>query len=194
MRRLPLFVLPVVLFPGTVMPLHVFEARYRRMIARCLEADRRFGILYNDFEQRPEYEITEGEIGCVAEIERFHPLPDGRSLLLAHGVDRFRVVDGIEAGEPYAEALVEPFADNAEPSADLPSRRCNVQGLLSAAMQRAGGPGTRTPVLDTDRDISFALAAAIQIDVRWRQLLLELPSEQARLRQIEDVLRGLLDD
>jgi Lon protease-like protein len=193
MRRLPLFVLPVVLFPGTVMPLHVFEARYRRMIAHCLEGDRRFGVLFNDFEQRPEYEITEGEIGCVAEIERFHPLPDGRSLLLAQGVERFRVVDGVETGQPYAEALVEPYGDTAQPPADLPAHRCLVQGLLSSAIQRAQGPGARPPVLDTDRDISFALAAAIQIDVRWRQLLLELPTEQARLRQIEDVLRGLLE-
>jgi Lon protease-like protein len=193
MRRLPLFVLPVVLFPGTVMPLHVFEARYRRMIASCLEGDRLFGVLFNDFEHRPEYEITEGEIGCVAEIERFHPLPDGRSLLLAHGVERFRVVDGVESGAPYAEALVERFRDLPEPVADLPARRSHVQHLLTDAMQRTQGGGARTPVLETDHDISFALAAAIQIDVRWRQLLLELPTERARLRHIEDVLRGLLE-
>jgi Lon protease-like protein len=193
MRRLPLFVLPVVLFPGTVMPLHVFEARYRRMVARCLEADRRFGVLYHDFERRAEYEIREGDIGCVAEIERFHPLPDGRSLLLAQGLERFRVVDGVESGEPYAEALVERFEDEPAGATDLPAHRGQVQGLLATALHRAQGPGAPTPVLDIGRDISFALAATIQIDVRWRQLLLELPTEQARLRQIEEVLRGLLE-
>jgi Lon protease-like protein len=194
MRRLPLFVLPVVLFPGTVMPLHVFEARYRRMIAHCLEGDRLFGVLFNDFEHRPEFAITEGEVGCMAEIERFHPLPEGRSLLLARGIERFRVVDGVETGEPYAEALVAPYDDAPEEPAELPARRERVQALLAGALQRAHGAAAPTPVLSTDSDISFALAAAILIDVRWRQLLLELPSERARLRQIEDVLRGLLED
>lgn len=111
MRRLPLFPLPVVLFPGAVMPLHIFEPRYRQMVARCLEYDRRFGLLFHDADRMGPFERTTGRVGTVAEIGEFRILPDGRSLLLARGVERFRIVDGIESGTPYAEALVEPMDD-----------------------------------------------------------------------------------
>lgn len=111
MRRLPLFPLPVVLFPGAVMPLHIFEPRYRRMVARCLEYDRRFGLLYHDADRMGPFERTTGRVGTVAEIGEFRILPDGRSLLLAQGVERFRIVDGIESDTPYLEALVEPLDD-----------------------------------------------------------------------------------
>src|SRR5688500_5343510 len=103
MRRLPLFVLPTVLFPGMVLPLHVFEPRYRRMAARCLEADKRFGLLYHDESAKGAIVLTEGRVGGVAEIRQFRPLPDGRSLMLTVGVGRFRVLDTIENEEEYYE-------------------------------------------------------------------------------------------
>jgi len=111
MRRLPLFPLPVVLFPGAVTPLHIFEPRYRQMVARCIEYDRRFGLLYHDPDRLGPFERTPGRVGTVAEIGEFRILPDGRSLLLATGIERFRIVDGIESDTKYHEALVEPLVD-----------------------------------------------------------------------------------
>ena len=137
--RLPLFPLPVVLFPTAAMPLHVFEPRYRRMVARCLEYDRRFGLVYHDADEQGPFLTEPGRVGCVAEIESFQPLPDGRSLLLARGVERFRIDDGIESEEPYYEALVSPYAD-LDGALDLLRRQVDpvVVALCVAAIQPAG--------------------------------------------------------
>ena len=106
LRRLPLFVLPTVLFPGALLPLHVFEPRYRQMAARCLETDKRFGVLYHDGERWGPFALREGGIGCVAEIVRFQPLPDGRSLLLTQGLERFRIVDEHGGIRPHVRLWV----------------------------------------------------------------------------------------
>ena len=193
MRRLPLFVLPTVLYPGTLMPLHVFEPRYRRMVANCLEGDRRFGLLFHDFDNEPSFHVREGRVGCTAEIMHFQPLPDGRSLLLAQGCERFRVVDGIESDAPYHEALVEDFADVAHEAADLAQRRERTVALFRRVLHRLHPGGTDLPELDLQGDVSFTLAAVIQIDPRWKQMLLELPTEGARLHQLEIVLFPLAE-
>ena len=67
-RRLPLFVLPTVLFPGGRIPLHVFEVRYRQMVARCLEYDRRFSLLFHREDLHGPLHVEAGRVGCVAEI------------------------------------------------------------------------------------------------------------------------------
>lgn len=191
MRRLPLFVLPTVLYPGTMMPLHVFEPRYRRMVAQCLEADRLFGLLFHDFDVQPEFRAEEGHVGCTAEITHFKPLPDGRSLLLAHGRDRFRVVDGIESDAPFPEALVEEYTDVASAD-DIAEHRARTVALFRRVLHRLHPGSSDLPPIEVDDDASFALAAIIQIDPRWKQMLLELTSERARLRQIEIVLLPLV--
>ena len=74
--RLPIFPLSVVLFPGTPLPLHIFEPRYRKMLADCLAGDRRFGITpagKDDVMPEP------GTVGCIAEVRVNQELPDGRS-------------------------------------------------------------------------------------------------------------------
>ena len=72
--RLPIFPLSVVLFPGTPLPLHIFESRYRRMVADCLAADRKFGITPAGAKR----ELPDpGTVGCVAEIRVHQELPDG---------------------------------------------------------------------------------------------------------------------
>lgn len=191
MHRLPLFVLEAVLFPGTILPLHVFEPRYRRMVARCLEGDRRFGFLYHDYDVEPAFEPREGRIGCTAEILQFQPLPDGRSLLLARGLDRFRITDGIESTEPYHEALVEEFCDIQPLPGDIRERRASADALFRTVLKRLDPNVAEVPAADLDGDVSFAIAAAIQIDTQWKQMLLELPTERARLHQIEIVLLPL---
>ena len=85
MEVLPLFPLPVVLFPGAPMPLHIFEARYRRMVGRCLEFDKRFGLLHHDSDEDGPFLNEAGQVGTVAVIEEFQPLSDGRSLVLVRG-------------------------------------------------------------------------------------------------------------
>src|SRR2546422_5062931 len=90
-RELPIFPLPIVLFPGAPQPLHVFEPRYRQLLADCLAADRRFGIAYVPAERDAGVEPLPrpGDVGCVAVIRNTQGLPDGRSNVLTVGERRF---------------------------------------------------------------------------------------------------------
>jgi Lon protease-like protein len=184
-------VLPTVLFPDARMPLHVFEPRYRQMAARCLENDRRFGLLYHDAKASGVYALADGGIGCLAEIEQFQPLPDGRSLLVARGVERFRIADGIESGEKYHEALVEEYGDSDSRLHDMAVRREASIDLFGQALARASG-ASGAPPFDTAHDVSFQLAASMEISTPWQQMLLEMQSETARLDEIDKILRAML--
>src|SRR3989442_1916377 len=86
-RELPIFPLPIVLSPGAPQPLHVFEPRYRQLLADCLAADRRFGIAYVPAERDAGVEPLPrpGDVGCVAVIRNTQGLPDGRANLLTLG-------------------------------------------------------------------------------------------------------------
>jgi Lon protease-like protein len=222
MRRLPLFPLPVVLFPGAVTPLHIFEPRYRQMVARCIEYDRRFGLLYHDPDRLGPFERTPGRVGTVAEIGEFRILPDGRSLLLATGIERFRIVDGIESDTKYHEALVEPLVDGdgdagedagghgrgdeawrGAPDAGtreeaLMERRRQTLSLLEVVVDRLGFPGDEVegmeaiPPMDPAEEVSFHVAALIRTDPMWQHGLLSLTLESARLDRIDALLRDAL--
>src|SRR5437879_12742914 len=90
-RELPIFPLPIVLFPGAPQPLHVFEPRYRQLLADCLAADRRFGIAYVPAEPEPGSEPLPrpGGVGCVALVQKTKAMPEGRSYIATVGWDRF---------------------------------------------------------------------------------------------------------
>lgn len=193
MRRLPLFPLPVVLFPGAPMPLHVFEPRYRRMVARCIESDNRFGLIWHDPERHGDFRLAPGGVGCVAEIERFQPLPDGRSLILCRGDGRFRVEDGIESGVPYEEALVEPYADPDDDHTGLVPRRRRSIALLQRVLDEVVGHEGPYPDIDARSEASFQLAQVIRVDPAWQQALLERRDERERLDQVDELLRDVLD-
>jgi Lon protease-like protein len=190
-RRLPLFVLPSVLYPGMQMPLHIFEPRYRRMVARCLESDGSFGLVYHDPDASGPFLIDEGRVGCVARIVEFKPIPDGRSLILIDGVDRFEIRDGIESDEPYYEALVVPWVDHAALSPALRTRRTASIELFREVASRAMDPGAELPGFDPEVETSFALAERIHLEMGWKQALLESRSEFDRLDRIDAVLRAV---
>lgn len=192
LRRLPLFVLRGVLYPGTQMPLHIFEPRYRRMVARCLESDGRFGLVHHDPDASGPFLIDEGRVGCLARIVEFKPIPDGRSLLLIEGESRFVIRDGIESDEPFYEALVAHYADLPHPVAGLRARRAASIRLFRDVADRAMDPGATLPGFDPDEETSFALAERIHLEMGWRQALLESRSEFDRLDRIDAVLRAVL--
>jgi len=113
LRELPVFPLPeVVLFPGSPLPLHIFEYRYRMMMASVLETDKRFGVLmWNPQEGRP------ATVGCCAEILRYERLPDGRMMILTVGQQRFQVLK-YRREKPFRVALVEWIEDES-PTEDV---------------------------------------------------------------------------
>src|SRR2546421_5558327 len=112
-RELPIFPLPIVLFPGTPQPLHIFEPRYRELLADCLAADRRFGIADVPAEPAPGSESLPraGDVGCVALIQKTQGLPDGGSNILTVGGRRFLLVDWVGSDRPYRLGRVEGFAE-----------------------------------------------------------------------------------
>jgi Lon protease-like protein len=195
MRRIPLFPLPVVLFPGAPMPLHVFEPRYRQMVAYCIEHDSRFGLLYHDPDRHGPYEVQPGQVGCVAEILKMQPLPDGRSLIVCRGKDRFRVEDGIESGMKFHEALVGPYEDEGgeeDPAGMVPRRHRSIALLHDVLEEVVRYRGT-LPAIDAHAEAGFQLAQVIRIDPAWQQDLLETRSERERLDQMDELMRALLE-
>src|SRR5262252_2181609 len=113
-RELPLFPLPIVLFPGVPLPLHIFEPKYRRLLSDIRGGNSLFGLSYFD-SSASEVEIPPaGHIGCVAEVTEVQTLPDGRSNVLSMGIVRYRVDGYVERGDPYLVARVTFFEDDNE--------------------------------------------------------------------------------
>lgn len=183
--RLPIFPLSVVLFPGTPLPLHIFEPRYRRMLADCLEGDRRFGITPpggNDAMPEP------GTVGCVAEIRVNQELPDGRSNVVVLGGDRFVLTRAVADDAPYFVALVQPFDDEpgSDPPADAAARLREVFIGYYALLRQLNDVEPEEPSLPGDSlGLSFHVAAAIECDPGVKQRLLV---ERSTARRVEALL------
>ena len=194
MHRLPLFPLPTIVYPGVPMPLHVFEPRYRQLVARCMEGDRRFGMVYHDPDVHGPFLLEPNVVGCVAEIVQVQAITDGRSMILIRGMERFVVRDGIESGTPYYEGLVEEYADEPEDAATLLDRRRHSLELFRTVMERVTRAAEPVPPVDEAGLVSYQIAQWIYIDPAWRQQLLELRSEAARLDQVDTLLNTALEE
>ena len=125
--RLPLFPLGTVLFPGLVLPLHVFEERYRDLVRDLLELpeqDRRFGVvaIREGREVGADGVTALHEVGCVARLRQVTPYDDGRFDIVAAGVGRFRLT-GLADGAAYATGLVEPLLDQLGPADEAALQR-----------------------------------------------------------------------
>lgn len=113
---LPLFPLDLVLLPGALLPLHVFEPRYRALARRSLEGDRRFGVVRMHTGQL-------APVGCVAQIvEILQAFPDGRSNILVRGEERFSLLDVREHADGYLEVRAEAIHDEPGPGPDAEDR------------------------------------------------------------------------
>ncbi len=192
MNRLPLFPLDVVLFPGALMPLHIFEPRYRRLVARCLETDRRFGLIYHDPDRFGPFLMEEGRVGAVAGIERYHGLEDGRSFILVKGVGRFAIHDGLESGELYYEAVVREYEDESGVRPGLKARRQTSIDLFRAALSALRSSSENSLQPDPEDEVSFQLAAVVQSDPVWQQDLLKMRDEEARLDRLDEVFEHVI--
>jgi Lon protease-like protein len=195
-RRIPLFPLPLVLFPGAPLPLHIFEPRYRQLLADCLRGDRRFGIVFRP-EGVPERELPPGHVGCVARIESSEPLPDGRSNVLVIGERRFVLDRLIVAEAPYHEAMVKDFEDEETTAgADLALLGERVRDLFErvgrAARTLADERESLPSLPDDPPHLSFAIASVIDLDPSRRQRLLASRSPDGRLRDLEQILGAAL--
>lgn len=196
-RELPLFPLPVVLFPGVPMPLHIFEQRYRRMLEDISSRDQLFGLSYFDASEAETAVPPVGHIGCVAEVTEVQAMPDGRSNILTVGLIRYRVDAYLERGDPYLVGNVSFFEDEEEDEALLATRAQEVSALFQRIAlavriindERASLP--EIPDVDPEQ-LSFLVAAAMEIDMDVKLELLEMRSTSERLKRLRDLLARAL--
>jgi Lon protease-like protein len=184
--EMPIFELPAVLLPGELMPLHIFEERYKRMINRCLEDGEPFGVVFADPQEGAR------RIGCEARVtevtERFD---DGRLNIVVTGERPFRVLERFESPE-FPSGEVEPIElptlgpDELEVDAGSVAREA-----FAKLVEAVGGdppPAEALEVLD-----SYGIAARVELPPETKQRLLELRSEPERMEVLGAALSALVD-
>jgi Lon protease-like protein len=192
-RELPLFPLPVVLFPGVPLPLHIFEPRYREMLSDIRVGNNLFGLSYFDSSTSDKEVPPAGHIGCVAEVNEEQALPDGRSNILTIGIVRYRVDEYVDSDASYLVGRVSFFEDQQEDDAALEDRSREVADTftrIAKAIRILNDERASLPdISDTEpQRLSFLVAAAMEIDAEVKQELLELRSTGERLRRLRDML------
>ena len=183
---LPLFPLDVVLFPEMLLPLHIFEERYKEMIAQCLQGNSPFGVLYS-------HDARVATIGCTAEISRvIKRYPDGRLDLVAVGRDRFQV-SFFDSEKAYLRASVEllpdPIAER-EPSQELARQALALYAQASKLMGE-NDAGEFSPQSSL-QGLAFKLASTLHLQNEIRQRILESRSEDQRLQELAEHLAALI--
>ena len=181
--ELPIFELPLVLLPGELLPLHIFEDRYKRMIARCLEDGEPFGIVFRD------EELGARRVGCEARVtevtERFD---DGRLNIIVTGERPFRVLDRFEASD-YPAGEVEPVDPGLGEDAIATAPADEARAAFAELIRRVGGEPPDPEELETFD--SYGLAARVELPPETKQQLLEQRFEPERMR-ILTVALGVL--
>ena len=192
-RDLPIFPLSIVLFPGVPLPLHIFEQRYRQMLNDIRVSNNLFGISYFDGSTSPQEIPPAGHIGCVAEISETQTLPDGRSNILTVGVIRYQIEEYVERGDPYLVARVSFFEDEEDDNELLRNSSREVAETftrIARAVRTINDERASLPdISDTEpQQLSFLVAAAMEVDTELKQELLEMRSTSERLRRLRDML------
>jgi Lon protease-like protein len=175
----PLFPLGLVALPGELVPLHIFEDRYKAMMSRCLTTDDEFGIVWlSDDGLR--------DVGCAMEIEKLlEQLDDGRMNLLARGTRPVRVLER-QGHLPYPAGIVEFIEDRPEePDDELTvAARAAYADLVRRATDR------ELEAAELDSMTAYAMAATVDFGLEAKQGLLDLRSENARLRLVTRLFRA----
>jgi Lon protease-like protein len=190
---LPLFPLGhTVLFPGVVLPLHVFEERYRELVGSLVDqpegSARRFGVvaIRQGWEVGADAAGALHEVGCAAELRRVSRYPDGRYDILTVGADKFRLHDVDRTSQPFLVGSVEWLPPDPPPGPDDAALAGIVSSLFGEYVLAAAGLQAQpadAPELPTDPgELSYMVAAGAVLTLEDRQALLELGTARARLK------------
>ena len=172
--ELPIFELPIVILPGELLPLHIFEERYVRMIGH-------FGIVFRDEEG------TAHRIGCTARVtEVLERFDDGRMNIVVTGEQPFRVLERFEEPD-YPAGEIEPISADDEPSEAADMAR---QAFIELVKGISGEPPED---LDIETEDAYGIAARVELPVETKQALLEQRAESERMRMLGNALRALVD-
>ena len=188
---IPIFPLPnVVLFPHVFLPLHIFEPRYRALVADALAGDRLIGMSLlrpgweGDYERRPPIY----PVGCAGVITHHERLPDGRYNIVLRGIDKFRVIDE-EAGRSYRIARVETLHETIQEAerAEIRTARSRLETLLVPQPQGRGVDPQLPPAM-SDEDLINTLAQYMELEPLEKQALLERSGPLERCRSLIELL------
>ncbi|MFY9647182.1 MAG: LON peptidase substrate-binding domain-containing protein [Terriglobales bacterium] len=184
---LPLFPLDLVLLPGVPLPLHIFEPRYKEMIAECLEQKKPFGIVRASDE-------GVADIGCIAEIVSVtKKYDDGRMDILTRGLERFEVVE-VNQDRSFLQAEIallqdedEDQDDPAKPAAEMVTQAVRLHAeIAKLAGTEPSGPDEHAA------NLSYLLAGSLPLDLDFKQTLLSTLSEAKRLEAVIGYLEAIL--
>ena len=182
MSLLPLFPLDLVLFPGTPLPLHIFEPRYKEMISECLDLKKSFGVV------RAKEEGV-AEIGCTAEIIAIaKKYSDGRMDIVAQGRERFEVMQ-VNQERPFLQAEVLYLQD--EPVKASPEEIAQALTLQGEIVRLAGSAPPERSGEDTAQ-LSFNLVGPLPLDLDFKQTLLGMKSESERMQAVISYFEAIL--
>jgi Lon protease-like protein len=192
---MPLFPLGTVLFPGLVLPLHIFEERYRQLVRDLLDKPepREFGVIAIRHGRETGIDGVSDlyEVGCTAEVRQVEALDDGRYALVTVGARRFRLL-GLADADPYLEGDIELLPDEAGDTADAalaigPVQHAFLEYLDALADQREAT--FEIPELPEEPILlSYLVAAAIVVDIADKQRLLAEPDAARRLAAGRELL------
>ena len=182
--ELPIFELPVVILPGELLPLHIFEERYKRLISHCLDNAEPFGIVFRDEGGNAH------RIGCMARVtevvERFD---DGRMNVVVAGEQPFKVLERFEAGD-FPAGEVEPIDASDDRGEEDPEAASGAREAFAELVRRVSGEPPDSAELEAEN--SYGIAARVELPPDTKQALLELRSEPDRMRMLGNALRALV--
>jgi Lon protease-like protein len=193
---MPMFPLGTVLFPYALLPLHVFEPRYRLMMNHVLAGDREFGVVLIERGSEVGGGDTRFDVATVARVVQASELPDGRFALATVGMRRVRVVRWL-ADDPYPRAEVVAIEDPPITAADVSARAEAVAALeaVTVLARRINPSVTEPPALDADpARASYEAAALAPIGPLDAQRLLAAADASTRLRLFCDLVAERIVD
>ncbi len=191
-QDLPLFPLPgTVLFPNVFLPLHIFEARYRALVADALTGDRMIGMTLLRPGHEADYEGTPPvyTVGCAGVITHSERLEDGRYNIVLRGVEKFSI-EREDHGLAYRRARVAPLPEPVDDQLreTLRRQRQRLEAVLVAAIERSGAE-PRFPPSMPDDDLVNALSQYLQFEPVERQALLERQGAVDRCQALIELLQ-----
>lgn len=197
-KQLPLFPLPVVLLPNEVLPLHIFEPRYRQMLVDIELRRNLFGVTYFEQDEDLTGKPAVGSVGCATEVRESKSLPDGRTNILTTGLIRYRLLEYLDVGTPYLSGDVEFFEDDPEDPSIIQPVADEVfdlfERIAKAAFGLSGNRGNFPEIPRTDPEpLSFLVTAAFNLDNDLKYKMLEMTSTVGRLTNLRDILLQTVD-
>jgi Lon protease-like protein len=180
-RDFPLFPLDLVALPSEYIPLHIFEARYRTMVAECLERDRELGIVWLSHDELKP-------VGCAVAIERvLERMEDGRINILTRGTRPFRLIER-QDDLAYPAGTVEFLGDRAE-ELDEEAREAACEAYAELVREATDNEPEAERLAAMS---AYDMAATVDFGLEAKQGMLELRSENARLRLLTRLMRAAL--